>query len=105
MQSPQPMQHIFITNTCQLKEAGQQKYTVQKSQKKDLSHNVSLTTAFTQRLSHNIFRPRFFSQRLSQYYFLTTSLSQRLSHTVVLTQRTDGRTDRRTRLGIAIALS
>ena len=73
--APSPCKTFFITNNCRLKEA---------SQKKDHSHNVFLTTAFTQRLAHNIFLPTFFSQRLPHYNFLTTSLS-RLSHNVFLT--------------------
>ena len=44
-----------------------------------LSHNVFLTTSFSQRLYHNVFTTSF-TQRLSHNVFLTTSLSQHHSH-------------------------
>ena len=66
--APSICKTFFITTICRLKES---------SQKQDLSHNVFLATAFTQRLSNNIFLPTFFSKRISHTVVLTT-ISQKI---------------------------
>ena len=66
---------FFITNNCPLKEAGQKKY---------LSHNVFLTTSFSQRLSPTVFLTRYFSLCLSHNVLFTTSFSH-LSPYIALT--------------------
>ena len=86
MQSPKPMQYIFvINNICQLEIEGDIFLSLSRH-----SYNVYLTTSFSKRLSINVFPttyfpPTSFSQRLSYNVLLTTNFSKCLSQNVLLT--------------------